>query len=214
MIESLRNAKKNCQRIQERYWPNEVKQDLKMAPPRSAEKWIDVLSKGGGQKKRFQYCLKPNCPGRLLYVRAIQGHSGKAHSRNAPLDLVLQDNVLLPMNFTRYVYHVGHGNELRSIVRIGLIPGGFRTDTGRYAVFFTVVDPMDDKRGLRETFAIYQKQESRLTRILGNHFKTRCIGAIYCSLKKEDCDFTKQGPMQLYSMTHCLYSMTHCCRVH
>ena len=62
-----------------RYWPNEVKQDLKMAPHWSAQKWIDVLAKGGGQKKRFQYCLKPNCPGRHLYLRAIQGHSGRAH---------------------------------------------------------------------------------------------------------------------------------------
>ena len=110
-----------------RYWPNEVKQDLKMAPHWSAQKWTDVLSKGGGEKKRFQYCLKPDDPGRLLHLRAIQGHSGTAHSRNAPIDPVLQDNVLLPMNFTKYVYHVGHGNELRSKVRNGLIPGGFNT---------------------------------------------------------------------------------------
>ena len=61
-------------------------------------------------------------------------------------------NVLLPMNSTKYVYHVGHGNDLRSIVRNGLILGRFSTKTGRYAVFFTVVDPMDDKRGFRETF--------------------------------------------------------------
>ena len=106
---------------------NGVKQDLKMAPHWSAQKWIDVLAKGGGQKKRFQYCLKPTCPGRLLCLRAIQGHSGRAHSGNAPIDPVLQDNVLLPMKFTKYVYHVGHGNELRSIVRDGLIPGGFST---------------------------------------------------------------------------------------
>ena len=135
-----------------RYWPNEVKQDLKMAPHRSAQKWIDVLAKGGGQKKRFQYCLKPDEPERLLYLRIIPGHSGRAHSENAPLDPVLNDNVLLPMNFTRYVHHVGHGNELRSMVRNGLIPGGFSTKTGRSAVFFTVVDPMDGKRGSRETF--------------------------------------------------------------
>ena len=135
-----------------RYWPNEVKQYLKMAPQRSAQKWIDVLAKGGGRKKRFQYCLKTNEPERLLYLRATQGQSGRAHSGNAPNDLVLQDNVLLPMNFTKYVYHVGHGIELRTIVRNGLIPGGFSTETGRYAVFFTVVDPIDEKRGLRETF--------------------------------------------------------------
>ena len=45
-----------------RFWPNEVKQDLKMAPHWPAQKWTDVLAKGGGQKKRFQYCLKPDEP--------------------------------------------------------------------------------------------------------------------------------------------------------
>ena len=144
-----------------RFWPNEVKQDLKMAPHWSAQKWMDVQAKGGGQKKRFQYCLKPDEPERLLYLRAIQGHSGRAHSGNAHIDLVLLDKVLLPMNFTKYVYHVGHGNELRSIVRNGLIPGGFSTKTGRYAVFFTVVDPMYDKRGLREIFLRFVTSKNR-----------------------------------------------------
>ena len=46
-------------------WSNEVKQNLKMVPHWSAQKWIDVRSKGGGQKKWFQYCLKPDDPGRL-----------------------------------------------------------------------------------------------------------------------------------------------------
>ena len=100
----------------------------------------------------MQHCLKPDEPERLLYLRATQGLSGRAHSVNAPIDPVLQDNVQLPMNFTRYVYHVGHGNELRSIVNRGLVPGGFSTKTGRYAVFFTVVDPMDDEQGSREAF--------------------------------------------------------------
>ena len=80
-----------------RYWSNEVKQHLEMAPHWSADKWVDVLAKGGGQKKRFQYCLKPDDPRRLLYLRAIQGHSGRAHCGNAPIDRAWQDNVLLPM---------------------------------------------------------------------------------------------------------------------
>ena len=101
-----------------------------------------------------------------MYLRAIQSHSRRAHSGNAPIDPVLQDDVLLPMNFTKYVFHVGHGNELRSIVRNGLIPGGFSTKTGRYAKFFTVMDPMDDKRGLRETFCDCHKEESRLIKHL------------------------------------------------
>ena len=56
------------------------------------------------------------------------------------------------MNFTKNVNHVGHGNELRSTVRNGLIPGGFSTKMGRQAVFFTGVNLMGDKQGSRETF--------------------------------------------------------------
>ena len=53
--------------------------------------------------------------------------------------------------FHKYVYHIGSGKELKSIVNNGLIPGGFSTKMGRQAVFFTVVNPMDDKQGFRET---------------------------------------------------------------
>ena len=28
----------------------------------SIEDWISILAKGGGQKKKFQYCLNPNLP--------------------------------------------------------------------------------------------------------------------------------------------------------
>ena len=70
---------------------------------------------------------------------------------------------------------------MKPIVNNGLIPGGFSKKMGRQVVCFTVVNPMDDKQGLRET---YQKQESHLTKIFGNDFRIRYIGAIYCSLKR------------------------------
>ena len=69
------------------YWSVERKKEFVNAPHWSIEKWI---SKGGGQKKRFQYCLNPNYPRKILYLRAIQGHSGST------INLALQDNVLLP----------------------------------------------------------------------------------------------------------------------
>ena len=117
----------------------------------AAQKWTDVLATGGGQKKRFQHCLKPDEPERLLYLRSIQGHSGRAHSGNALVDLVLQDNVLLPMIFNKYVYHVGHGNEVRSIVHNGLIPGGFSKQADVLCSSPCWIRWMD-QRGLRETF--------------------------------------------------------------
>ena len=59
--------------------------------------------------------------------------------------------------FTKYVHHVGNGKELRSTMRNRLVPRGFSTKTGRHAVFFTVMDPMDDEQGLRETFCDLSK---------------------------------------------------------
>ena len=111
----------------------------------SLDKWISVLAIGGGQKKRFQYCANPNYSQKFLYLPAIQGHSGST------INPALQDNVLLPEVFTGYIYHVGNGKELRSIVNHGLIPGGVSLRTDRQAVFFTVVKPMDNQDGLGET---------------------------------------------------------------
>ena len=58
------------------YWSDEMKKDFVNAPHWSIEKWVSVRAKGGGQKKRFQCCLNPNCHHRFLYLRAIQIHSG------------------------------------------------------------------------------------------------------------------------------------------
>ena len=38
----------------------------------SLRTWLNCLQKGGGPKKRFQYCVDP-------YLRAMQGHSGGKH---------------------------------------------------------------------------------------------------------------------------------------
>ena len=94
-----------------------------------------------GKKKGFQYCMNPNNPQKFLYLRAIEGHSGST------INPALQDNVLLPEDFTKYIYHVGNGKQLRSKVNHGLIPGGVSLRMGRQAVFFTVVNPMDNQDG-------------------------------------------------------------------
>ena len=85
----------------------------------SLEDWISTLAKGGGTKKRSQYCLNPNSSKHFLYLRAIEGDSGES-----AIDPALQDNVLLPKGFTEYIYHVGNASELNSKIGNGLIPGG------------------------------------------------------------------------------------------
>ena len=59
------------------------------------------MAGGGGNNKRFQYCTDPSGQ-EILYLRVLQGHSG----RN-PIDPSLQDSVLLPNNFFEYFYHIG-----------------------------------------------------------------------------------------------------------
>ena len=70
-----------------RYWSDDV--------------WKSTLAGGGGNKKRFQYCTDPSGQ-EILYLRALQGHSG----RN-PIDPSPQDNVLIPNSFFEYIYHIG-----------------------------------------------------------------------------------------------------------
>ena len=92
--------------------------------------------KGGGNKKRFQYCTDPSGQ-EILYLRALQNHSG----RN-PIDPSLQNNVLIPDNFFEHIYHTGCANNLHSITNSGLISGE-QNLSKRQTVFFTSVDPMN-----------------------------------------------------------------------
>ena len=93
------------------------------------------MARGGGHKKRFQYCTDSS--GEILDRRALQGHSG----RNL-IDLSLQDNVIIPDGFFKYIYHVGCAINLHSIINSGSIPGG-QNLSKRQTVFFLPVDPMD-----------------------------------------------------------------------
>ena len=75
------------------------------------------MARGGGNKKRFQYCSDSS--GEVLYLRALRGHSG----RNL-IDPSLQDNFLIPDDFFKYIYHIGCCNQFT-------FHHQFRIDTGR-----------------------------------------------------------------------------------
>ena len=89
---------------------------------------------GGGNKKTYQYCTDSS--GIILYLRALQGHSGRSL-----IDPTLQDNVIIPDDFFEYFYHIGCAVSLHSIVNSGLIPGG-QILNNRQTVFFLPVHPM------------------------------------------------------------------------
>ena len=76
----------------------------------SDEMWKSKMEGGGGNKKRFQYCTDSSGQ-EILYLRALQGHSG----RNL-IDPSLQDNVLIPNNFFEYIHHIECAINLHSIM--------------------------------------------------------------------------------------------------
>ena len=104
----------------------------------SDEKWKSSMARGGGNNKIFQYCTDSS--GEILYLRALQGHSG----RNL-IDPSLQDNVLIPDDFFKYIYHVGCAISVHSIINSGLIPGG-RKLSKRQTVFFLPLTSMDKEQ--------------------------------------------------------------------
>ena len=110
----------------------------------SDEKWKSTMAKGGGNKNIFQCCTDPSGQ-EILYLRALQGHSG----RNI-IDPSIQDTVVIPDGFFKYIYHVGCAINLHSIINSGLILGG-QDLSKRQTVFFLPVDPMDKEHKDPET---------------------------------------------------------------
>ena len=101
----------------------------------SDERWKSCLAAGGGTKRRYQYCSDNS--GTILYLRALQGHSG----RNL-IDPMLQDNVIIQRELFHHICHIGCAFNLHSIINNGLIPGG-QDSSRRQTVFFLPIDPRD-----------------------------------------------------------------------
>ena len=102
----------------------------------SDDRWKACLAAGGGSKRRYQYCS--DNLGSIIYLRALQGHSG-----SNLIDPTLQDNVLIGPGIFLYIYHVGSTFNLHSIVSNGLVPGG-QNLSRRQTVFFLPVDPRNE----------------------------------------------------------------------
>ena len=102
----------------------------------SDERWKSCLSAGGGSKRKYQYCS--DNLGSIIYLRALQGHSG-----SNLIDPALQDNVLIGPGIFPYIYHVGSNFNLHSMIRNGLVPGG-QNLSRRQTVFFLPIHPRNE----------------------------------------------------------------------
>ena len=124
------------------------------------DRWKACLTAEGGSKRRYQYCSDNS--GTILYLRALQDHSG----RNL-IDPTLQDNVLIGTGIFPYIYHVGCIFNLHSIINNGLVPGG-QNLSRRQTVFFLSVDPRDESHRDPERIDF---SVSRLARYLHSAWK-------------------------------------------
>ena len=102
----------------------------------SDDRWKACLAAGGGSKRRYQYYSDDS--GRILYLRALQGHSG-----SNLIDPTLQDNVVIGTGIFHYIYHIGFAFNLHSVINNGLIPGG-QDLSRRQTVFFLPIDPRNE----------------------------------------------------------------------
>ena len=102
----------------------------------SDDRWKACLAAGGGSKRRYQYCS--DYLGSIIYLRALQGHSG-----SNLIDPTLQDNVLIGPGIFPCIYHVGSTFNFYSIVSNRLVPGG-QNFSRRQTVFFLLVDPRNE----------------------------------------------------------------------
>ena len=126
----------------------------------SDDRWKACLAAGRGSKRRYQYCSDSS--GRILYFRALQGHSG-----SNLIDLTLQDNVVIGTGIFHHIYHIGCSFNLHSIVRNGLVPGG-QNLSRRQTVFFLPVDPRKEDHKDPEYI---DNSAPRLARYLQNAWK-------------------------------------------
>ena len=136
------------------------------------------MAKGGGNKKRFQYCTDPSGQ-EILYLRALQGYSG----RNL-IDRSLQDNVLIPNDLFEYIYHIGCAINLQSIMNSGFLPGG-QNLSKRQTVFFTPVDPMNKEHKDLDTVELKAPRLARYLQTACKKHQTHGVLGRYQTCSKE-----------------------------
>ena len=124
------------------------------------------MVKGGGNKKRYQYCTDSS--GTILYLRALQGHSG----RNLT-DPSSQDNVLIPNDFFEYIYHVGCAGRSK-----------FEQTTVSILFCLCILWIKNTKILRRSTWK--HRVLLGISRKCGRNIKTRCIGSTSNLLKRKD----------------------------
>ena len=134
-----------------------------------------------GKRRRTQEKISvcTDSSSEFLYLLALQVHLG----RNLVVPS-LQDNVLIPDDFFKYIYHVGCAINLHSIIDSGLIPGG-QNLSKRQTVFFLPVNPMDKKHKDHETIDLEAPRLARYMHTAWKKHQKHCVLGRHQTCSKE-----------------------------
>ena len=160
----------------------------------SDDRWKVCLAAGGGSERRYQYCS--DISGTILYLRALQGHSGRKL-----VDLVLQDNVIIQRGFFRHIYHVGCAFNLHSIINNGLIFGG-QDSSRRQTVFFLPIGPRDKDHEHPEKIDLNVPPRAQYLHSAWKKHQDAVFGLIMILRFERDWHSVRLDRMQLSSKEH------------
>ena len=144
----------------------------------SDERWKPCLTAGEGSKRRYQYSSAYS--GRILSLRALQGHSG----RNL-IDPLLQDNVIIQRGLFHHIYHIGCAFNLHSIINNGLIPGGEDSSRRQQHSSCPLFQETKIMKILNILTSLYHVEHDTCT-VHGRNIKTRYFGLILTLRSKKD----------------------------
>ena len=146
----------------------------------SDDRWKACLAAGGGSKRRYQYCSDNSA--RILYLRALQEHSG-----NNLIDPTLQDNVVIGSGIFHYIYHIGCAFNLHSVINNGLIPGGQDLSRRQYSSC-PLIQETKIMKILNILTSLYHVERDTCT-VHGRSIKTRYSGLISILRSEKDLTF-------------------------
>ena len=166
---------------------DDLRNDFENSQHWSDETWKSTMEKRRG--KIFQYCTDPSKQ-EISNLRALQGRSGRK-----PIDPTLQDNVLIPNNFSEYIYHIRCAISLHS-TNAGLIAVGQNSRKKKQTVFFTAVNPMDKDQRDPYEIDLTAPLLHGTNRRNGKDTWIRCIGSKNSLLNEKDSSSIIQDVMR------------------
>ena len=135
------------------------------------ERLVNLFGKGRTTTEKVSTLLEPKV---TSFFRAIQGHSG-----SNLVDPALQENVLLPEDFSEYIYHVGNVSEIHFNNQKWTDPRRKKSHKRQAVRVFHCSEP-DGRRSkhCRKSIRLGQAKDRTIQKYLESSSKKQCIDAI------------------------------------